>query len=162
MVTCLWFEIILPSAGWMLETNGRPRLSQSNAPTHWAGSVRDSYTTSCSWIAPSGLQENSPFPLWTRALGDPYSGRSIDVSLFRSWLSRSHCCLSHTCRDRLLGSKKPRKPVPSRTGFGYIFAKHFAMNMGIPYLFIAPSTSKMGTTLCEWHGNPERRRTEAA
>jgi len=37
---------------------------------------------------------------------------------------------------------------------GYIFGKHFAMNMGIPYLFIAPSTSKTGTTFASGMGNP--------
>src|SRR5689334_22212000 len=29
---------------------------------------------------------------------------------------------------------------------GYSFGKHFAMDLGVPYLFIEPSTSKTGTT----------------
>jgi len=37
---------------------------------------------------------------------------------------------------------------------GYSFGKHFAMDMGIPYLFIAPSTSKTGTTSAYGMGNP--------
>lgn len=37
---------------------------------------------------------------------------------------------------------------------GYDFGKHFAMNMGVPYLFIEPSTSKTGTTSSTGFGNP--------
>jgi hypothetical protein len=37
---------------------------------------------------------------------------------------------------------------------GYIFGKHFAMDMGVPYLFIEPSTSKTGTTSASGMGNP--------
>src|SRR5215467_4150744 len=37
---------------------------------------------------------------------------------------------------------------------GYIFGKHLAMNMGVPYLFIAPSTSKTGATSAYGMGNP--------
>jgi len=37
---------------------------------------------------------------------------------------------------------------------GYSFGKHFAMNMGVPYLFIEPSTSKTGTTSASGMGNP--------
>ena len=37
---------------------------------------------------------------------------------------------------------------------GYDFGKHFAMDMGVPYLFIAPSTSKTGTTSSTGIGNP--------
>jgi hypothetical protein len=36
---------------------------------------------------------------------------------------------------------------------GYIFGKHFAMNMGVPYLLITPSTSKTGTTSAYGMGN---------
>ena len=37
---------------------------------------------------------------------------------------------------------------------GYIFGKHFAMDMGVPFLFIEPSTSKTGTTSAYGIGNP--------
>lgn len=37
---------------------------------------------------------------------------------------------------------------------GYVFGKHFAMDMGVPYLFIKPSTSKTGTTSAYGMGNP--------
>jgi hypothetical protein len=37
---------------------------------------------------------------------------------------------------------------------GYIFGKHFAIDMGVPYLFIEPSTSKTGTTSASGIGNP--------
>src|SRR5215471_1430227 len=37
---------------------------------------------------------------------------------------------------------------------GYSFGKHFAMDMGVPYLFINPSTSKTGTTSASGMGNP--------
>src|SRR5215471_1606849 len=37
---------------------------------------------------------------------------------------------------------------------GYSFGKHFAMNMGVPYLFINPSPSKTGTTSAYGMGNP--------
>jgi len=37
---------------------------------------------------------------------------------------------------------------------GYIFGKHVAMNMGVPYLFIVPSTSKTGATSAYGVGNP--------
>jgi hypothetical protein len=37
---------------------------------------------------------------------------------------------------------------------GYSFGKHFLMNMGVPYLFIEPSTSKTGTTSASGMGNP--------
>ena len=37
---------------------------------------------------------------------------------------------------------------------GYIFSKHFAMDLGVPYLFIEPSTSKTGTTFASGIGNP--------
>ena len=37
---------------------------------------------------------------------------------------------------------------------GYVFGKHFAMDMGVPYLFIEPSTSKTGTTSTMGMGNP--------
>jgi len=37
---------------------------------------------------------------------------------------------------------------------GYIFGEHFAMNMGVPYLFVEPSTSKTGTTSASGLGNP--------
>src|SRR5262245_17599945 len=37
---------------------------------------------------------------------------------------------------------------------GYSFGKHFAMDMGVPYLFINPSTSKTGTTSGYGMGNP--------
>ena len=37
---------------------------------------------------------------------------------------------------------------------GYSFGKHFAMDMGVPYLFIEPSTSKTGTTSAYGTGNP--------
>src|SRR6266446_9420540 len=37
---------------------------------------------------------------------------------------------------------------------GYIFDEHFSMDMGVPYLFIRPSTSKTGTTSVVGMGNP--------
>ena len=37
---------------------------------------------------------------------------------------------------------------------GYIFDNHFSMNMGVPYLFISPSSSKTGTTSVAGMGNP--------
>src|SRR5215469_2817466 len=37
---------------------------------------------------------------------------------------------------------------------GYVFGKHFAMDMGVPYLFIKPSTSKTGKTSTTGMGNP--------
>jgi hypothetical protein len=37
---------------------------------------------------------------------------------------------------------------------GYIFGKHFAMDVGVPYLFIEPSSSKTGTTSASGLGNP--------
>ena len=37
---------------------------------------------------------------------------------------------------------------------GYIFGEHFVMDMGVPYLFIEPSTSKTGTTSASGMGNP--------
>jgi hypothetical protein len=37
---------------------------------------------------------------------------------------------------------------------GYIFGSHFAMDMGVPYLFIEPSTSKTSTTPASGMGNP--------
>jgi hypothetical protein len=37
---------------------------------------------------------------------------------------------------------------------GYVFGKHFAMDTGVPYLFINPSTSKTGTTSTTGMGNP--------
>ena len=37
---------------------------------------------------------------------------------------------------------------------GCTFGKHFAMDMGVPYLFIEPSTSKTGATSASGMGNP--------
>lgn len=37
---------------------------------------------------------------------------------------------------------------------GYVFGRHFAMDMGVPYLFINPSSSKTGTTSAYGMGNP--------
>jgi hypothetical protein len=37
---------------------------------------------------------------------------------------------------------------------GYIFDQHFSMDMGVPYLFISPSSSKTGTTSVAGMGNP--------
>src|SRR5260370_27888585 len=37
---------------------------------------------------------------------------------------------------------------------GYIFNEHFSMDMGVPYLFIRPSSSKTGTTSVAGMGNP--------
>jgi len=37
---------------------------------------------------------------------------------------------------------------------GYSFGKHFAMDVGVPYFFIEPSTSKTGTTSASGMGNP--------
>ena len=38
--------------------------------------------------------------------------------------------------------------------FGYGFGKHFAVLMGVPYSFVAPATSKTGTTSASGMGNP--------
>lgn len=37
---------------------------------------------------------------------------------------------------------------------GYIFNPHFSINMGVPYLFVSPSTSKTGATSASGMGNP--------
>ncbi len=37
---------------------------------------------------------------------------------------------------------------------GYTFGKHFAVDVGVPYFFVAPSTSKTGTTSASGAGNP--------
>src|SRR6266849_49326 len=37
---------------------------------------------------------------------------------------------------------------------GYIFNAHFSMDMGVPYLFVRPSSSKTGTTSVAGMGNP--------
>jgi hypothetical protein len=37
---------------------------------------------------------------------------------------------------------------------GYTFGKHFAVDMGVPYLFIAPSSSRTRTTSASGMGNP--------
>src|SRR5215472_7236831 len=37
---------------------------------------------------------------------------------------------------------------------GYTFGEHFAVNVGVPYFFIEPSTSKTGTTSANGIGNP--------
>jgi hypothetical protein len=37
---------------------------------------------------------------------------------------------------------------------GYSFSKHFAMDIGVPYLFFQPSTSKTGATSANGMGNP--------
>jgi len=37
---------------------------------------------------------------------------------------------------------------------GYIFNRHFSINMGVPCLFISPSFSKTGTTSASGFGNP--------
>jgi hypothetical protein len=37
---------------------------------------------------------------------------------------------------------------------GYTFGKHFAVDMGVPYFFIEPQTSKTGTTSASGLGNP--------
>jgi hypothetical protein len=37
---------------------------------------------------------------------------------------------------------------------GYAFGEHFAMDMGVPYLFFQPSTSKTGATSASGMGNP--------
>jgi hypothetical protein len=37
---------------------------------------------------------------------------------------------------------------------GYVFNRHFSVNMGVPYLFISPSFSKTGTTSASGFGNP--------
>ena len=37
---------------------------------------------------------------------------------------------------------------------GYTFGKHFAMDVGVPYLFFQPSTSKTGATSASGIGNP--------
>ena len=37
---------------------------------------------------------------------------------------------------------------------GYAFGRHFATNMGVPYLFFQPSTTKTGATSASGVGNP--------
>jgi hypothetical protein len=37
---------------------------------------------------------------------------------------------------------------------GYIFNQHFSINMGVPYLFVSPSSSKTGATSASGMGNP--------
>jgi hypothetical protein len=37
---------------------------------------------------------------------------------------------------------------------GYIFNPHFSISMGMPYLFVSPSTSKTGATSASGMGNP--------
>jgi hypothetical protein len=37
---------------------------------------------------------------------------------------------------------------------GYAFGRHFDMDMGVPYLFFQPSTSKTGATSASGMGNP--------
>ena len=37
---------------------------------------------------------------------------------------------------------------------GYIFNPHFSIRMGVPYLFVSPSTSKTGCDFCIRHGEP--------
>src|SRR6185369_18043306 len=37
---------------------------------------------------------------------------------------------------------------------GYGFAKHFSMDMGVPYFFFQPSTSRTGATSASGMGNP--------
>ena len=37
---------------------------------------------------------------------------------------------------------------------GYTFGEHFAVNVGVPYFFMEPSTSKTGTTSANGMGNP--------
>ena len=37
---------------------------------------------------------------------------------------------------------------------GYAFGEHFAVNLGVPYFFIEPSTSKTGATSANGLGNP--------
>lgn len=37
---------------------------------------------------------------------------------------------------------------------GYTFGEHFAVNVGVPYFFLEPSTSKTGTTSANGIGNP--------
>lgn len=37
---------------------------------------------------------------------------------------------------------------------GYIFNPHFSISMGVPYLFVSPSTSKTGATSASGMGNP--------
>ena len=37
---------------------------------------------------------------------------------------------------------------------GYIFNPHFSINVGVPYLFVSPSTSKTGATSASGMGNP--------
>ena len=37
---------------------------------------------------------------------------------------------------------------------GYIFNEHFSMDIGVPYLFVRPSSSKTGTTSVAGMGNP--------
>ena len=37
---------------------------------------------------------------------------------------------------------------------GYVFNQHFSMNMGVPYLFVSPSSSKTDATSASGMGNP--------
>src|ERR1700720_2379897 len=37
---------------------------------------------------------------------------------------------------------------------GYVFNRHFSVNMGVPYLFVSPSSSKTGATSTSGLGNP--------
>ena len=37
---------------------------------------------------------------------------------------------------------------------GYVFNRHFSVNMGVPYLFVSPSSSKTGATSASGMGNP--------
>jgi hypothetical protein len=37
---------------------------------------------------------------------------------------------------------------------GYVFGEHFAIDMGVPYVFIEPTSSKTGTTSASGIGNP--------
>ena len=37
---------------------------------------------------------------------------------------------------------------------GYIFNQHFSVNMGVPYLFVSPSSSNTGATSASGMGNP--------
>ncbi len=37
---------------------------------------------------------------------------------------------------------------------GYVFNRHFSVNMGVPYLFVSPSSSKTGASSTSGMGNP--------
>jgi hypothetical protein len=37
---------------------------------------------------------------------------------------------------------------------GYIFNRHFSISMGMPYLFVSPSSSNTGATSAFRHGQP--------